>query len=92
MYIKTTCAAYNPEHTFDDLKECFTGDISEGDTILRSHFRAILSTKVVSRKRQKVSSEPSYSALTTMSHFRAIFSTKVVGRKGQKKKSVTAGL
>ena len=36
MYMKTTCAAYNPEHTFDDLKEGCTGDISEGDTILRS--------------------------------------------------------
>ena len=36
MYIKTTCAAYNPDHTFDDLKQGCTGDISEGDTILRS--------------------------------------------------------
>ena len=36
MYIKTTCAAYNPDEVFDDLKEGCTGDISEGDTILRS--------------------------------------------------------
>ena len=36
MYIKTTCAAYNPEEVFDDLKEGCTGDISEGDTILRN--------------------------------------------------------
>ena len=36
MYIKTTCAAYNPEEVFDDLKEGRTSDISEGDTILRS--------------------------------------------------------
>ena len=36
MYIKTTCAAYNPDEVFDDLKEGCTGDISEGDTILRN--------------------------------------------------------
>ena len=36
MYIKTTCAAYSPEKVFNDLKEGCTGDISEGDAILRS--------------------------------------------------------